>query len=190
MTPALAPVPVMSIRFVLRTVAAPHMCAVLLSLTIEIRVPERVIFSSKRSFHIHGDDLGLPVIDTRGRRLSGTRSESAGHAEHCGDQNCASIPPKDWVDTATSRLGRVHILFGSESASGKAATETILKLRQAFQALDDWPVPDTVTHGRAFDAAQKSHEAFNAAVLVALEAEGSGWTSWRPTWPRKDAHGA
>jgi hypothetical protein len=49
MTSALAPVPVMSIRFVFRTVAAPHMCAVL-SLTIEIRVPERVIFSSKRSF--------------------------------------------------------------------------------------------------------------------------------------------
>jgi hypothetical protein len=36
MTSALAPVPVMSIRFVFRTVAAPHMCAVLLSLTIEI----------------------------------------------------------------------------------------------------------------------------------------------------------
>jgi hypothetical protein len=49
MTSPLAPVPVMSIRFVFRTVAAPHMCAVL-SLTIEIRVPERVIFSSKRSF--------------------------------------------------------------------------------------------------------------------------------------------
>jgi hypothetical protein len=58
--------------------------------------------------------------------------------------------------------------------------ETIVKLRESFEALKEWPVPDTVTHRQAFEAAQESHRVFNAAVLVALEAEGSRWTSWRP----------
>jgi hypothetical protein len=84
------------------------------------------------------------------------------------------------VDAAVSRLGRIHILFGSESPTGKAATETIVKLRASFQALDEWPVPDTVASGRAFEAATASHNAFNAAVLQALEAEG---TRWRDRWP-------
>jgi hypothetical protein len=50
-----------------------------------------------------------------------------------------------FVDVAAARLGRVHILFSSGSPTGQAATETIVNLRQAFQALVTglcpiWPV--------------------------------------------------
>jgi hypothetical protein len=76
---------------------------------------------------------------------------------------------QDRVDDAHSRLGRIHILFGAESASGRSAAEAIENLRKASQALNGWPVPDLTTYKEAFDWAHEKHDEFNREALASLE---------------------